>query len=67
MKKRYPKIRAKIIGADSNVFNLVGIVVKSLRKNKVPDVEIKEFTSQVWACEDYNAVLNLIMDWVSVE
>ena len=33
MEKEFNKVDAKIIGADGNVFNLIGICQRALRKN----------------------------------
>ena len=61
------KPECKLIGADSNVFNLIGIVKKSLRREGTPE-NLESFNSDI---EDlmrkggsYDDVLVLIQEYV---
>jgi len=66
MDPRYPTIKVKLVGEDSNVFNMVGLVTKALRKNEIPEAQIEEFTAEVFG-GDYNHALQTCMKWVEVD
>ena len=60
------KCKIELIGQDGNIFNLVGLTAKSLRKAGYVD-EAKEMTTKVFESESYDAALMVIMDYVEVE
>ena len=57
---------AKLIGADGNVFNIIGIVRKTLIRAGQKD-KAKEFYDKAHQCDSYDAVLRLVHDYVEVE
>jgi hypothetical protein len=59
--KRKPK--AKLLGADSNIFNLLGIAKDALRKNGTAD-KIKEMTERVTHSHSFDEALCIIMEYV---
>lgn len=65
MEPKYPEIEVQLTGVDSNAFNLIGIVSRALRTNKVPQTEIDAFISEATS-GDYDNVLITCMKWVSV-
>ena len=63
MKVKYPDITVNLIGENGNVFNLIRIVSKALRKNKI---DSKEFQEEVTLCGSYDEVLRVMMQWVNI-
>ena len=59
------KPRAKLIGADSNIFNLLGIANGVLRKAGQKDQMI-EMTNRVWAAQSYDEALVVIGEYVDI-
>ena len=55
----------KLIGQDGNVFNLIGIVSATLKKNGQED-KAKEFTAKAFKAGSYDEVFNLMSDYVEV-
>ena len=60
------KPTVKLIGQDGNVFNLIGIVSKALRKNGQAN-EAKEFVEKAMTSDSYDEVLELIGEYVDIE
>lgn len=56
---------AKLIGADGNIFNLVGIAAKALRKAGQED-QVSEMRKKVMKSKSYDQALQVIMDYVNV-
>jgi hypothetical protein len=65
MEVKYPKIKVRLTGSDGNAFAIMGKVRQALRKAKVPESEIKEFTNLCMG-GDYNHLLATCMTWVNV-
>jgi hypothetical protein len=57
---------AKLEGEDGNVFNIIGIVCKALKKAGQAD-KAKEFSEKAFTCDSYDAVLRLLHNYVEVE
>lgn len=64
---RYPEVRAALVGQDGNVFNLIGIVSRALKRAGVSADERDAFPREVMAAENYDAALQVMMRWVTVE
>lgn len=64
---KYPEITVKLIGEDGNVFNIIGLVSRALKRGKVPADEVSKFQSAAFSSPSYDAVLQLCMEWVEVE
>ena len=60
------EIDVKLIGSDSNVYNLIGIVRRALVAHGVASVEVAEFTAEATA-GDYHALLRTCARWVNVK
>lgn len=56
---------AKLIGADGNIFSLVGIAAKALRKAGQED-QVSEMRKKVMNSKSYDQALQVIMDYVNV-
>lgn len=67
MEPKYPDIIVKLEGEDGNIFNLMIIVIKALRKAKVPLQERASFLEEIQASHSYDQALQVIMKWVNVE
>lgn len=55
----------KLIGEDGNVFNLLGIVSKTLKRAGLKE-EAKEVADKVWECKSYDESLQLFMKYVDI-
>ena len=62
---KYPDIKVQLTGNDGNAFAVMGAVRKALKKNGVPDEEIKEYQEDSMS-GDYNHLLCVASDWVDV-
>lgn len=60
------KISVKLIGEDGNVFNIIGIVSKALKRAGMAD-KAAEFTKKAFTAGSYDDVLCLCMEYVEVE
>lgn len=60
------KPKAKLVGEDGNVFNLVVIARRALIRAWMIE-EAKEMQDKVFKSVDYYNALNTIMDYVDVE
>lgn len=61
--KEFKKVKAPIIGADGNVFNLIGICQKELRKEGYTK-EAKELSDRVLRCGLYQEALAIMEEYV---
>lgn len=64
---KYPNVTAKLTGANSNAFMLIGIVKRALEKAKTPPEEIKTFTNQAMNQGSYDELLCFLMSTVNIE
>ncbi|NLC33898.1 MAG: hypothetical protein GX760_01370, partial [Erysipelothrix sp.] len=55
MKQNKPK--AQIIGADDNIFNLIGIASKALKKEGLHE-QAQEMTTRIYASQSYEEALS---------
>jgi hypothetical protein len=60
------KPRCKLIGEDGNVFNLIGLAAKALRRAGQPE-KATEMSHKVFTCGSYDEALSIISDYVEVE
>jgi hypothetical protein len=58
-----PKPEVQLIGQDGNVFNLLGICVKALKKAGQLE-EAQELQKRVWECGSYNEALSIMLEYV---
>jgi hypothetical protein len=65
-KPKFPEITVELTGKDGNVFNLMGLVVKALRRAGVSTEDIGKFTTAVMTCGSYDEALVVIMSTVDV-
>jgi hypothetical protein len=61
MKK--PKVR--LTGVNGNVFNIIAICAKALKKSENPALE-NEFTDKAFAASSYDKVLRLAQEYCEV-
>ena len=54
-----------LIGADGNIFNLMGIAARTLVNNGMK-AEVKEMCGRLSDCGDYNEALNIIGEYVNI-
>ena len=59
------KPECKLIGEDGNVFNIIGIVSKTLQRAGLKE-QANEFKEKAFACNSYSEVLTLTMKYVDV-
>ena len=60
------KPKCKLIGKDGNVFNIIGLVSKALKKEGMAK-EADEFVKKAFSSESYDAVLCLCSNYVEIE
>lgn len=58
-------VTVKLIGEDGNAFFIIGRVASKLRSAGYVD-EAERFTSQAFAADSYDRVLQLVMQYVNV-
>lgn len=63
-KPKYPEIEVTLVGQNGNVFNIVGIVDKALRKGGVSKEERVDFFNEA-VDGDYDHLLVTCMKWVT--
>ena len=61
----HEKPECRLLGEDSNVFNLLGIAARTLRDAGQPD-RATELTNRAFACGSYPEVLALLDEYVEV-
>jgi hypothetical protein len=59
------KPKCQLTGIDGNVFNIIGVVSKTLKKAGLKD-KSEEFSSKAVQQESYDAVLRLCFEYVEV-
>ena len=55
----------KLIGEDGNIFNLMGIASKTLKRNGLAE-EAKEMTNRITSCGSYDEALMIIGEYVNI-
>lgn len=60
------KPKAKLIGANGNIFNLMGIASRSLKAAGQSD-KATEMSQRVMSSGSYDKALSIIMEYVEVE
>ncbi len=63
--KVHQKPDCPLIGADGNIFNLLGIASRSLKENGLDD-QAKEMWSRVTQSQSYDSALSIIGDYVNI-
>ncbi len=63
---KFPEVIVKLVGQDGNVFNLIGLTSKALKRADYID-EAKEFANTAMESSSYDEVLQLIMSYVTVK
>ena len=61
-----PKPKVQLVGQDGNVFNLLGICTKALKRADQYD-EAKELQNRVTSCGSYAEALSIMLDYVDAE
>lgn len=59
------KPKVKLIGENGNVFNLMGICSKALKRNGLEE-EAKEMSNKIWGCDSYDEALQIMMEYCDV-
>lgn len=59
------KIEVKLIGEDGNIFNLLGIASRALKRNGQRD-EAEEMSERVFKSNSYDEALMIILDYVEI-
>jgi len=62
---KYPDVEVQLSGEDGNAFMILGRVSSALRRAGISKDERDALAEQVFACESYDAVLQLIMRTVA--
>ena len=59
------KPKCPLIGQDGNIFNLIGIASKTLKRNGMYD-EAKEMCSRITSSGSYDEALSIIDEYVEI-
>lgn len=59
------KPKCPLIGADGNIFNLLGMASRTLRENGLKE-QAKEMQSRVTASGSYSEALNILGEYVEI-
>lgn len=65
MKAKTP-VKSTLVGEDGNIFNLVGIAQRDLKRAGYK-AEAEELGTRLWKCHSYDEALNLIQEYVEVD
>lgn len=60
------KPKAKLVGADGNIFNLMGIATRALKAAGQGD-KVSEMLNRIYNSNGYDEALQIIMGYVEVE
>lgn len=63
--ERLTDLEVKVTGEDSNIFNLLGLVTKELKRNGYRDLS-KELPPQIFECENYDKALAILDKYVEL-
>jgi hypothetical protein len=63
---KYPNVKPKLTGQNTNIYNLLGICVESARKAQVPKQDIDAFLLEVRQQKTYDEALETCARWFSV-
>ena len=63
--KTLVKPKAKVLGKDGNVFNLIGICSRALKDAKQPE-RAKEMSEKVFASGSYHEALRIMADYCTL-
>lgn len=63
--KRLTDLQVKVIGEDSNIFNLLGLVTKELKRNGYREFA-KELPPQIFECNSYDQALAILDKYVEL-
>jgi len=56
----------KLLGADGNAFNVIGLTSRALRRAGL-QLEAIDFTARAFSAHSYDEVLRLVMEYCEVE
>ena len=59
------KPKVKLTGQDGNIFNLMGLASRALRKSNLYD-EAKEMSKKIFACGSYDEALSIISEYCEI-
>lgn len=63
MTEKFIKPKSPIVGADGNIFNLIGIASRSLKKEGYYE-EANEMSSRVMSSNSYDEALSIILEYI---
>jgi len=59
-------MEVKLVGEDGNIFNLMGIVSRQMKKHGHEDHRVEEFINDVTSSQSYDEALQKIAHWVKI-
>lgn len=63
---KYPEITVKLIGENSNAFNILGICLRAMRQAGLSQEECEAFQAEATS-GNYDHLLATCMEWFNVE
>lgn len=66
MKPKHPDVKVQLVGGDGNAFSILGRVRQAMLAAGIPQEEVAAFVAEASA-GDYDELLEVCMEWVTVE
>ena len=66
MNIKYPEVKVKLVGEDSNAFFILAKVGRAMRLAGVDKADIEAFKGEALS-SDYDNLLRVVMAWVTVD
>lgn len=66
MDNKKTDLEVSLIGEDGNIFNLIGVVSREMRRNGYRE-KVKEFQDDITGSKSYDEALQKIGSWVEIK
>lgn len=63
---KYPNVKVRLTGQDSNVFNLLAVCTREARKQGVSRQELNSLQNEVFRCSSFEEALETMSNWFNV-
>lgn len=67
MDVQFPNVSVDLVGENGNIFNLMGVVCRAMKKAGCSNEQMQEFKLAVTSAGSYDEALRIIMRTVNVE
>jgi hypothetical protein len=63
---RHPRVCVKLVGADGNAYNILGLTIRAMKRANVPPEEIARYQAEATS-GDYDHLLQTTLRYVDCE